>query len=192
MNIKLSTKNYRTLAVIGALLTLQTLKVSAEEVYVLSWHGTRYSTSSSGRISITSFTSQDIIRKLINDNGFTDVTQFALVYRVNKRDTAVIRLSDSLTVNTFTPVDFLQTEVSYTDVSNQYNTGTVRQAFINNEDSGTVGSLVGFENTTWSGQTRTAYSYFGSFQYSMQGNPKWADGVYYGYFSVGRKIITHN
>src|SRR6266496_1106438 len=126
MNIKLSTKNYRTLAVIGALLTLQTLKVSAEEVYVLSWHGTRYSTSSSGRISITTFTSQDVIRKLINDNGITDTTQFALVYRPNKRDTVVIRLSDSLTVDTFRPVDFLQTEVNYTDISNQYNTGTVR------------------------------------------------------------------
>ena len=88
--------------------------------------------------------------------------------------------------------DFQQFQYNYTDESNKFGTGTVRQAFINDEEhSSVIGSIIAFENTTRDANgNRTYYSFYGSFQFSIDSNSKWPPGVYYGFFSVGRKILS--
>ena len=189
MKLNDSLKNCKVLAVFGAALTLQTLSALATvECYVLNWHGTHYITNSAGRISSIYYSSQDVVRTLVNNyDPHADPSQFTLVYRPDKMDTGVVRLSDGFFIS-----DFQQFQYNYTDESNKFGTGTVRQAFINDEEhSSVIGSIIAFENTTRDANgNRTYYSFYGSFQFSIDSNSKWPPGVYYGFFSVGRKILS--
>src|SRR2546429_9927032 len=113
MNLMDSIRDYRKFVLIGALLALQTFGVSAantghiSETYVLNWNATVYATNSAGRITATSFSSQDVVKKILSDSGIPYSSGYTLVYRPDKRDTAVIKISDPYPY-TFTPADYLQ------------------------------------------------------------------------------------
>jgi hypothetical protein len=184
------------LTVVGALLALQTLGVSAQhisETYVLNWNATLYYTDSSGRFTSRTWTSQDIVRKFLNDRGIAYSSAYTLVYRPDKRDTVVIKIGDPVPPNqTFPPADYLTFEFTYTDFPNINNTWTLKQACINDEyHSGTVmGSLVGWEYSVKnSSGYRSGYSFSGTFQFaSADATPNGPAGVYSGYFSTGSKV----
>ena len=136
----------------GALLVVQALGTSAQtsgghisETYVLNWNATVYSTNSAGRIVTSSFSSADVVKKILSDDGIPYSTAYTLVYRPDKRDTVVIKISDPAPY-TFTPADYIQFQYAYSDFPNIYGTWTIKQAFLADEQhSGFIGSLVGFE-----------------------------------------------
>src|SRR5947207_9206199 len=118
MNLKNTIRDYRKM-VFGALLALQTFGLSAQhisETYVLNWSATIYSTNSAGRITTRTFSSQDVIRKICQDNGVAYSSQYTLVYRPDKRDTVVIKIGDPAPPHqTFPPADYVSFEFYYTD-----------------------------------------------------------------------------
>ena len=167
---------------IGAFLSLQTFSVLAQNhQYLMSWRGTAYSTDGSGRVVARHFTEKDFIKTIADNNGI-DIRGLAFVYRADKRDTAVVRLSDGGIVS-----DVQQIQYSYTDVANTNGSYTARQAFLNDEYHGqALGSVFGIENWRHNGAGATvSYSFRGSFQYAI---PE-TGTVYYGTFSTGRRIV---
>ena len=175
-------KPHKTIIVLVAFLALQILSAFAQNhQYVLNWSATVYTTSPDGRVVASRLTSKDIIRIIAANNGITDLKSLAFVYRADKRDTAVVRLSDGGIVS-----DWQQIQYSYTDVAGS-NGSTVKQAFLNDEyHDQAIGSLFGIEN--WrhnAGGVTTSYSFRGNFNYAM---PE-TGAVYSGTFSTGRRVI---
>src|ERR1043166_341740 len=197
MNLKDSRKGYWKMAIVGALLVLQSFGMSAQtsgghisETYVLNWNATLYYQDSSGRFQTRTWTSQDIVAKFLSDRGIPYSTAYTLVYRPDKRDTAVIKISDPAPY-TFTPADFLQIQDNYTDFPNFNNTWTLKQASINDENhTPPIGSLVRWESSVKnSSGYRSGYSFSGTFQYATaDATVNGPAGVYSGYFSTGAKI----
>jgi hypothetical protein len=164
------------------------------ETYVLNWSANIYSTNGNGKITITPFSSQDVVRKILSDSGIAYSSAYTLVYRPDKRDTVVMKINDPFPY-TFTPADYLQIQDSFTDFQNIYGTWTVKQAFISDEHfSGFLGSLAGFEYSVKnSSGYRTSYSFSGNFQFVIPDNSDiWPQGVYVGTFSTGSKIWSHD
>jgi len=162
---------------------LQILSVSAQNhQYVLTWRGTAYSTNALGRVVATRFTERDIIKTIAANNEITDLRNLAFVYRADKRDTAVVRLTDGGMVS-----DWQQIQYSYTDVASSNGTYTVKQAFLNDEyHDQAIGSLFGIENWKRNANGSTvSYSFRGSFQFAL---PE-TGTVYYGTFSTGRRVV---
>jgi hypothetical protein len=169
-------------ALIVLALALQILSVSGQNnQYVLTWRGTAYSTNALGRVVATRFTERDIIKTIAANNEITD-RNLAFVYRADKRDTAVVRLTDGWMVS-----DWQQIQYSYTDVASSNGTYTVKQAFLNDEyHDQAIGSLFGIENWRRNANGATvSYSFRGSFQFAI---PE-TGTVYSGTFSTGRRVI---
>ena len=113
--------------VIAAFLALQTFSVLAQNhQYLMRWRGTAYSTDSTGRVVAKHFAEKDFIKTIADNNGITDLRGLAFVYRADKRDTAVVRLSDGGIVS-----DVQQIQYAYTDVASSNGSYTARQAFLN-------------------------------------------------------------
>ena len=171
------------LTLIVTAFALQALPLFAQNhQYLLSWRGTAYSTNSAGRVVATRFSERDIIKTIAENNGITDLRDLGFVYRADKRDTAVVRLSDGSIVS-----DWQQIQYSYTDVTDSNGAYTAKQAFLNDEyHDQAIGSLFGLEN--WrrnsSGST-VSYSFRGSFQFAL---PE-TGTVYSGTFSTGRRVV---
>src|SRR5258708_3089702 len=107
--------------VIAALLALQTVSLFAQNhQYLMTWRGTAYSTDSTGRVVATRFSEKDFIKTIAENNGISDVRGLAFVYRADKRDTAVVRLSDGGIVS-----DVQQIQYAYTDVASSNGSLTV-------------------------------------------------------------------
>ena len=174
-------ENRKRWMLIAGSLALQTFSVFAQNhQYLMSWRGTAYSTDSTGRVVARHVTEKDFIKTVADNNGI-DMRGLAFVYRADKRDTAVVRLSDGGIVS-----DVQQIQYFYTDVANSSGY-TVKQAFLNDEYHGqAIGSVFGIE--TWKHNAAGAtvsYSFRGSFQYAI---PE-TGTVYYGTFSTGRRIV---
>jgi hypothetical protein len=187
---------------LGAMLALQAFGTSAQtsgghisETYVLNWNATLYYQDSSGRFQTRTWTSQDIVAKFLSDRGIPYSSGYTLVYRPDKRDTVVIKISDPAPY-TFTPADFLQFQDTFTDFPNFNNTWTLKQACINDEyhNGQVLGSLVGWEYSVKnSSGYRSSYSFSGTFQYATSdATVNGPAGVYSGYFSTGSKIWSHD
>src|SRR6478752_1495922 len=117
------------LTLIVTVFALQALSLFAQNhQYLLSWRGTAYATNSAGRVVATHFSERDIIKTIAENNGITDLRNLAFVYRADKRDTAVVRLSDGGFVS-----DWQQIQYSYTDVTDSNGAYAVKQAFLNDE-----------------------------------------------------------
>ena len=171
------------LPLIVSVLALQTLSMFGQNhQYLLTWRGTAYATNGLGRVVATRFSERDIIRTIAQNNGITNLRTLAFVYRADKRDTAVVRLSDGGIVS-----DWQQIQYSYTDVTDANGAYTVKQAFLNDEyHDQAIGSLVGIENWRRNSIGNTvSYSFRGSFQFAIRET----DTVCSGTFSTGRRVI---
>src|SRR5437660_2733595 len=175
---KTSSNTCRALALSSALVAFQSLPLLAApvEMYLLHWTGTYTTVNSGGWVVTTTYNENNVIQTIAHNNGFTDASPFVLVYRPDKRDTAVVRASNGQMIG-----DYLQLQYFYTDLTNPYGTRTVRQAFINDEyHSSVIGSAVATENLIRNSKGNlTSYYLFGRFQFAIpdQGS-YWPYGVY--------------
>lgn len=177
----------RTLFGLAALLVLfQPLTTRATDLFQLYWRGTYYTTNSSGHIVAVPFTEQRFVKKLAQDNG-VDPSQCIMVYRPDKRDTAVVLKNGQFVA------DFIQMEFQYFDVNNPNDTVTVRQALLYDEYHQTaLGSWAGLEERRFDSNGGLQNDVLnGWFQYSLPdfADPASPSGVFMGNAVTGQRIV---
>lgn len=171
----------RTILILAAIFGfLRPSGVRADDLFRLYWRGTYYTTNSSGHIVAVSFTEQDFVNQIAANNGL-DPSGCVMVYRPDKRDTAVVLASNGKFI-----ADFIQMEYQYTDVNNPWNTVTVRQALLFNEAHQTaIGSWAGLELRSFSNGALANDVLNGWFQYSIPEN----NAVYMGNAVTGSRVV---
>lgn len=170
----------RTMLILAALLSSLAPNLShADDLFRLYWRGTYYTKNSNGRIVAVPFTEQDFVNQIAQNNGL-DPSGCVMVYRPDKRDTAVVLAANGKFV-----ADFIQMEYQYTDVNNPWNTVTVRQALLFNEaHQNAIGSWAGLELRSFSNGALANDVLQGWFQYSI---PE-SDAVYMGNAVTGARV----
>jgi hypothetical protein len=168
------------LALAAALAFLQPVVSSATDLFQLFWRGTYYTKNASGHIVALPFTEQDFVNQIAANNGL-DPSTCIMVYRPDKRDTAVVRSNGAFVA------DFIQMEYQYTDVNNPWNTVTVRQALLFNEAHQTaIGSWAGLELRSFNSQGGLSNDVLqGWFQYSIPED----NAVYMGNAVTGNRVV---
>jgi hypothetical protein len=130
------------LALVSALM-LTPAVTQPDDLFQLFWRGTYYTKNDTGHIVAVSFTEQDFVNKVAQDNG-VDPSTLVFVYRPDRHDTVVVRASDGKFI-----ADVIQMEYSYTDVVNPTGAVIVRHAFLFDEYHQTaLGSFFGLEMST--------------------------------------------
>ena len=117
-----------------------TFSARADDLFQLFWRGTYYTKNDSGHIIAVSFTEQDFVNKVAQDNGLDPAT-LVFVYRPDRRDTVVVRASTGAFI-----ADVIQMEYTWTDVVNPTGTVVVRHALLFDEyHQAALGSFFGLE-----------------------------------------------
>jgi hypothetical protein len=171
----------RTWLVLAAALILVSPGVlRADDLFQMFWQGTYYTTNSSGHIIARSFTEQDFVNKVAQDNNL-DPAQLVFAYRPNKRDTVVAKTNGAFVA------DIIQMQFTFTDVDNPNHTVTVRQALLFDEaHDAAIGSWMGLELRTFNSTGGLASSTLtGWMQYSL---PE-INAVYGGKAFTGKRIV---
>jgi hypothetical protein len=153
----------------------------ARDIYLMSWKGTRYVTSPTGKVVAQHYSEKEIIAKCASDNEISDVKSLAYVYVANELNTEVVFAATGQTV-----CEIFQLENSFTAVPSTDGRETVRHAFVFNEAHGqALGSAFGVEHAKRNGEGGlVSYSYKGSFQFAIP-----EDGaVYSGSFTTGKRL----
>jgi hypothetical protein len=133
-------KKSRTLWLISALLLATQITSQADDLFQLFWRGSYYTKNGSGHIVAVSFTEQDFVNKVAQDNGL-DPSTLVFVYRPDRRDTVVVRASTGQFI-----ADVIQMEYVWTDVVNPTGAVTVRHALLFDEyHTDALGSFFGLE-----------------------------------------------
>ena len=171
----------RTSLVAIILAATAALSTYADELYQISWRGTAYRTTESGKIVMRRVTEAEYVNRAAANNGLNPKT-LALAYRANKRDIAVVRLSDGAFI-----ADAIQLEYKFTEAGRSDGTQAYRQSFIFDEfHDEAIGSAFGTERSKRDKNGNLAYfSYRGTFNYSR---PE-AGEVISGTFVTSRKIV---
>ena len=155
--------------------------------FAISWRGTFHFNDGTGKAVSRTYTEKDAV-KMIADANSMNANDLILVYRPTQFDTAVINKSTGVFI-----ADYLQLPdisrlgtAAVTDVTG--NGQTVRQAFLFDELTNPIGSIVGTEKQKSDAQGNlTSESFHGTFQYAIpDGTHHLAQGVYSGSFSTGR------
>jgi hypothetical protein len=150
-------------------------------LFQLFWRGTYYTKNDTGHIVAVSFTEQDFVNKVAQDNGL-DASTLVFVYRPDKRDTVVVRASDGAFI-----ADVIQMEYTFTDVVNPTGAVIVRHALLFDEyHQSALGSFFGLEMTTRdaSGKLLTD-SLSGTVFYSKPD----VGIVYGGHLATGQRVV---
>ena len=164
-----------------ALLLVLPMSSKADDLFQLFWRGTIYTKNSSGRIIAFSFTEQDFINKVAQDNGL-DPSQLVFVYRPNKRDTVVVQSNGKFVA------DVIQMEYQFTDVVNPSGSAVVRHALLFDEAHGStaLGSFFGLETITRNSNGSISNdNLVGTVFYSMPDLGR----VYDAHVSTGKRIV---
>lgn len=162
----------------------QPLVTKADDLFQLYWHGTYYTTNSTGHIIAVPFTEQDFVNQIAADNGL-DPSTCVFVYRPDKRDTAVVRSNGAFVA------DVIQMEYVFTDVNNPWNTVTVRQALLFDEyHQNPLGSWMGLELRSFDGNGNLVNDTLNGW---MQYSKPELNAVYGGSVITGKRIVdmTH-
>jgi hypothetical protein len=131
---------YWTVGLTSALLLATQATSTADDLFQLFWRGTYYTKNSSGHIVAVSFTEQDFVNKVAQDNGL-DPSTLVFVYRPDRRDTVVVRASTGAFI-----ADVIQMEYVWTDVVNPTGAVVVRHALLFDEyHQAALGSFFGLE-----------------------------------------------
>ena len=177
-------KNYKlTLLawVIGIASCVTTQAQEQTNQFLMNWHATGYTTNARGQIIATNINQQTLINKVAYDNGL-DPKDLVFVYRVEKRDTAVVWKSNGVFVS-----DVYQMEYTYQDITNSAGTTDFIQSLLNDEyHTNAIGSTFGVETRSYDrdGYIRT-YNYHGTFQCSFPED----NVVFSGSFSTGGRVL---
>jgi hypothetical protein len=132
-----------SVVVIAALLTLGTLSSRADDLFQLFWQGTSYQHDSSGHITSSSFSEQDIVNNVAQAHNLNP-GGLVLVFRPNQGDAAVVRSGNgALVAQVF---KFQVNGAGQTDVANPAGTLIMRSALLWDQSHGSpVGSFFGSE-----------------------------------------------
>jgi hypothetical protein len=182
-------KTFTFLAFATGIGLTQALLASNLDSFAISWRGTLTYNDGTGRMVRKSYTEKDVVNKIAENNGL-DARNLILVYRPDAFDTAVVDKSTNMAISDYLQLpDIIHIGTPWiTDVTG--NGQTVRQAFLFDQQSNPIGSIVGTEKQKRDDQDNiTSESFHGTFQYASQtGSAVLLPGVYSGSFSTGRRI----
>ena len=117
----------------------------ADDLFQLFWRGTYYTHDSTGHIIAVRYTEQDIVNFIAQNNGL-DPSSCVLVFRPDKRDTAVVLVANGKFVADFLQFDYQDSNAGFTDVVNPSGTVIVRSNLIFDENHQlALGSFFGLE-----------------------------------------------
>ena|SRR5690242_13540594 len=157
---------------------LQSLQ--ADDLFQLFWRTTYYARNSSGHIMAVSFSEQDFVNQVAQNNNL-DPSQLVLVYRPRKRDAAVVRTDGTFVASV------IQMSSTFTDVVNPSGSVIVRHALLtDNSHSTPLGSFFGLELPTLSGNGAFANDTLeGTVLYAIPDS----DQVFGGQISTGSRVV---
>jgi hypothetical protein len=131
------------IGLVSAMTALAGVTSQADDLFQLFWRGTFYTKNETGHIVAVSFTEQDFVNKVAQDNGL-NASSLVFVYRPDRHDTVVVRASDGRFI-----ADVIQMEYAYTDVVNPTGSVIVRHALLFDEyHQAALGSFFGLEQCT--------------------------------------------
>jgi hypothetical protein len=148
--------------------------------FAMNWNATGYTTNEHGRIVATNLTQRTLVDKVAADNGL-DPKDLEFVYRVEKRDTAVVWKTNGVFVS-----DVYQMEYTFDDVSNLTGNVVYRETLLNDEyHTNAIGTTWGVEDTAHNkAGYLTGYSYHGTFHYFFPED----NVIFTGTFSTGARV----
>jgi hypothetical protein len=148
--------------------------------FLMSWNATGYTTNAKGKIIATNLTAKTLISKVAYDNGI-DPKDCEFVYRVEKRDTAVVLKSNGAFI-----ADVYQMEYTFEDISNSTGTVNYCESLLNDEyHTNAIGSTFGLEDKTFNREGYlVGYNYHGTFHYALPEN----NVVFTGSFATGARV----
>jgi hypothetical protein len=151
--------------------------------FQITWNATGYTTNAKGKIIATNLNAQTLINKVAADNGINP-KDCVFVYRVEKRDTAVVWKTNGLFIS-----DVYQMEYTYQDVTNETGTTDFIESLLNDEyHTNAIGSTFGVENRSYNKEGYiSSYSYHGTFQMAFPEN----NVVFTGSFSTGARVYIN-
>jgi hypothetical protein len=175
-----SMKRRSWLAVATALAFIPALSSTADDLFQLFWRGYVYTKNSSGHIVAVSFTEQDFVNKVAQDNGL-DPSTLIFVYRPDRRDTVVVRQNGTFVA------DVIQMEYTWTDIVNPNGNAIVRHALLFDEaHQAALGSFFGLETPSRDASGNLVNdSLVGTVMYSKpdQGT------IYVAHISTGNRVV---
>ena len=174
MNMKMRT--WLLLAI--AVGSFQSVALRADDLFRLFWRVTYYTTNSTGHIIAISFTEQDFVNQVAQNDGI-DPSQLVLVYRPRKRDAAVVQTDGTFIASAIQMGTF-------TDVVNPSGSVIVRHALLSDgSHQAPLGSFFGLELPTSSGGGFVSDQLVGTVLYSYPD----LNTVYGGQISTGSRIV---
>ena len=152
--------------------------------FLMTWNATGYTTNAHGNLIATNLTQQKLINKVAFDNGINP-SECAFVYRVEKRDTAVVYKATGAFI-----ADVYQMEYTFEDVTNPAGTVNFCESLLNDEyHTNAIGSTFGEEQKTYNrAGYLTGYSYHGSFHCAFPED----NVVFTGTFSTGARVFEED
>ncbi len=148
--------------------------------FLMSWIATGYTTNAKGKIIATNLTAKTLINKVAYDNGI-DPKDCDFVYRVEKRDTAVVLKSNGAFI-----ADVYQMEYTFEDVTNEAGTVNYCESLLNDEyHTNATGSTFGLEEKTFNREGYlVGYTYHGTFHCAFPED----NVVFTGSFATGARV----
>jgi hypothetical protein len=148
--------------------------------FIMNWNATGYTINAAGHIMATNLTQQTLINKVAYDNGINP-KDCDFVYRVEKRDTAVVWKTNGVFV-----ADVYQMEYTFTDVTNETGSVNYCESLLNDEyHTNAIGTTFGLEEKTFNKDGYlVGYTYHGSFHCAFPED----NVVFTGSFSTGARV----
>ncbi|HVV00626.1 MAG TPA: hypothetical protein VHH88_04645 [Verrucomicrobiae bacterium] len=167
-------------AVLIAFASLGCPRGHADDLFRMTWRGTKYSVGANGKIVAKSFSERDFVNQVAVVNSLNPKA-LVFVYRPDKHDTAVVNAADGSFV-----ADVIQMEYTYTEVGATDGNRIVRQAFLYDEyHDSALGSAFGTETMKHDADGNLLNDKFhGTFQYSKPDEGT----VFSGTFNTGARV----
>jgi hypothetical protein len=148
--------------------------------FAMTWNATGYTLNANGRLVVTNLNQRALVVKVAQDNGLNP-NDLEFVYRVEKRDTAVVWKSTGVFVS-----DVYQMEYTYDDVSNLTGSVIYRETLLNDEyHTNAIGTTWGVEESAHNrAGYLTFYTYHGNFHYFFPED----NVIFTGSFSTGARV----
>ena len=148
--------------------------------FAMYWSATGYTTNENGRLIVTNLNQRTLVNKVAADNGLNP-NDLEFVYRVEKRDTAVVYRTNGVFVS-----DVYQMEYTFDDVSNLSGNTIYRETLLNDEyHSNAIGTTWGVEQTAHNrAGYLVSYTYHGVFHYFFPED----NVIFTGTFSTGPRV----
>jgi glycerol kinase len=176
-------KNYKLLKFAIAIGMGSCLAAQAQEQtneVLMNWHATGYTVNPDGHVIVTNLNQQTLINKVAEDNGI-DPKDCEFVYRVEKRDTAVVWKTNGVFI-----ADVYQMEYTFQDVTNESGTLNYCESLLNDEyHTNAIGSTFGVETKRYNSDGYLmGYNYHGTFHCAFPEN----NVVFTGTFATGARV----